>query len=226
MDCLTAAIGLLKLLNVQNLHLASSLDYSATHMCVFTVHSSNRSPNPQLSSSATHMCMCLQQQSVCQSFLNGQSFKWLALHQTCVFRNTHVYAHKQQLVGQPLTLECNPQWTASETHMCVCSQQQLVCWSCWMFRTFTWLVDWTLLQNRCLCVHSSNWSAHPQLTSSATHVCLCSQQQSVSFNWLVLHQTCVYSATHVCMPTAAVGWPILDPWLSPSATHVCMCLQA
>ena len=75
MDCLTAAIGLLKLLNVQNLHLASSLDYSATHMCVFTVHSSNRSPNPQLSSSATHMCMCLQQQSVCQSFLNGQSFK-------------------------------------------------------------------------------------------------------------------------------------------------------
>ena len=39
----------------------------------------------------------------------------------CIFRNAHVYAHKQQLAGQPLTLGCNPQWTASETHMCVCS---------------------------------------------------------------------------------------------------------
>ena len=38
----------------------------------------------------------------------------------CIFRNAHVYAHKQQLAGQPLTLGCNPQWTASETHMCVC----------------------------------------------------------------------------------------------------------
>ena len=33
---LTAAIGLPKLLNVQNLHLTSSLSYSARHMCVFT----------------------------------------------------------------------------------------------------------------------------------------------------------------------------------------------
>ena len=54
----------------------------------------------------------------------------------CIFRNAHVYANKQQLVGQPLTLECNPQWTASETHtrVCVC-----VC----VF----------------VCAHSSNWSA-------------------------------------------------------------------
>ena len=39
----------------------------------------------------------------------------------CIFRNAHVYAHKQHLVGQPLTLGCNPQWTASETHTCVCA---------------------------------------------------------------------------------------------------------
>ena len=47
----------------------------------------------------------------------------------CVFRNAHVYAHKQQLVGQPFDpwVQPYPQWTASEAHMCVCSQQQLVC---------------------------------------------------------------------------------------------------
>ena len=92
-----------KVLNVQNLHLASSLGYSATHMCLFKAALGR----PTLS------CPLLQHMS--------------KLQVTCGFRNTHVYAHKQQLVGQPFTLGCNPQWTASETHMCLCSQQQLVC---------------------------------------------------------------------------------------------------
>ena len=59
-----AAVDLPKLLNVQSLHLTSSL-IVVQHTCV--VHSSNWSANPQLTSSATRVCTCSQQQSVCQS---------------------------------------------------------------------------------------------------------------------------------------------------------------
>ena len=52
---LTAAIGLPKLLKVQNLHLTSSLGYSATHMCVFTAALGR----PTLSCPLLqHMCVC------------------------------------------------------------------------------------------------------------------------------------------------------------------------
>ena len=65
------------------------------------------------------------QQSVCQRVSIG----WFCTRHVWSEKHTCV-CPQQQLVGQPLTLGCNPQWTASATHMCVCSQQQLVCQSC------------------------------------------------------------------------------------------------
>ena len=48
---------------------------------------------------------------------------------------------------------------------------------------------------------------------------------------LVLQQTCVDSETHMCMPTAAIGRPTLDPWVQPSIdlfcnTHMCVLTAA
>ena len=94
---------------------------------------------------------------------------WIVLQHTCVVfsqHRRHVWIQKhtcvcpqQQLVGQPLTLGCNPQLISSATHIYVCSQRQSVCQSCWMFRTFIWLLHWNILQD--------------------TYVCVCSQQQLV-----------------------------------------------
>ena len=74
----------------------------------------------------------------------------------------------------------------------------------------------------CVFAHSSNRSAKVLKLSK------------LSFNRLVLHETCVYSETHMCMPTAVVtvmGWPTLDPWVPPSIdffynTHVCVVTAA
>ena len=95
-----------------------------THVCV---HSSTWSTKPQLSSAATHVCVLTAAIGLPKSLKESKLQLTCSAPDMCIFRNAHVYAHKQHLVGQPLTLGCNPQWTASETHMCVCSQQQLVC---------------------------------------------------------------------------------------------------
>ena len=96
----------------------------------------------------------------------------------------HVWSEKhtcvcpqQQLVGQPLTLGCNPQWTASATHMCVCAHSSN--WSAKVVEcsepSLGLLIE--LFCKTHVCVGSNNLSAYPQLTSCATHVCVCSQQQ-------------------------------------------------
>ena len=95
-----------------------------THVCV---HSSTCSTKPQFSSAATHVCVLTAAIGLPKSLKESKLQLTCSAPDMCIFRNAHVYAHKQHLVGQPLTLGCNPQWTASETHMCVCSQQQLVC---------------------------------------------------------------------------------------------------
>ena len=100
------------------------------------------------------------------------------------------------------------------THMCVCSQQQLVGQPS---------IDFFCNTHE----HSSSWSAK---------VCR-------MFS-LILHHTCVhvcahssncrdphliYSETHTCMPTAAIGRPTLDPWVQPYLfcnTHVCVCAHS
>ena len=90
---------------------------SNTHVCV---HSRNWSANPQMISFATHACMCSQQQLVCQDFNMIKA-------SICLFCARHVFIQKlkhtsvcpqQQLVGQPLTLGCNPQLTSS-AYVCV-----------------------------------------------------------------------------------------------------------
>ena len=101
----------------------------------------------------------------------------------------------------------------------------------------------------CVCAHSNNWLANHQLTSSATHMCVCAHSSSWSAKVcrmfsLILHHTCVhvcahssncrdphliYSETHTCMPTAAIGRPTLDPWVQPYLfcnTHVCVCAHS
>ena len=64
----------------------------------------------------------------------------------------------------------------------------------------------------CVCAHSSNRSAKEfQLVCS-------------------LPDMCVLRNTHMCMPTAAIGRPALEPWVQPSIDffcnkHMCVCPQ-
>ena len=95
-----------------------------------------------------------------------------------------------------------------------------------------------VVQHTCV-VHSSNWSANPQLTSSATQVCS-SHSSNRSAKVLKLTKLeltcrapdmCLVRNTHMCMPTAAIGRPALDPWVQPSIdffcnTHVCVLTAA
>ena len=215
---LTAALGLPKMLNVQSPQMTSSLTYSATHTCV-CAHSNNWLANHQLTSSATNMCVCAHSSSwsakVCRRF---KTSNWLILHHTCVhvcvltaaivvtliwFIQKHTRVCPQlQLVGQPLTLGCNPHLTHSAKHMCVCSQQQLACQSCWMFKAFKWLLHWLILQH--------------------THVCVLTATIGwPTISWLLLQHTCV------CVLTAAVGLPkFVECFDLFCTTHVyCVCSQ-
>ena len=209
-----------------------------THVCA---RSSNWSVNPQVTSSATHMCVCSQQQLVCKSFKNAQSLReFFCTTHVCAqssngrdphlsFSETHMCMPTAATGRATLDLGCSPHFTYSATHMCVCA-------------------------------HSSNWSAkvglgNPQLISSATHMSVCSakvfRMLKTSKIFCTTHvcvyscncrdphltysdthtRTChVYSETHMCMPTAAIGRPTLDPWAQPSLdlvcnTHVCVCSQ-
>ena len=115
------------------------------------------------------------------------------------------------------SLQMTPSLTYSATHTCVCVLTATIGWP---------TINRLLLQHTCVCAHSSSWSAK---------VCR-------MFS-LILHHTCVhvcahssncrdphliYSETHTCMPTAAIGRPTLDPWVQPYLfcnTHVCVCSQ-
>ena len=153
--CLHSSNWPAKVLNVQNLHLASSLGYSATHMCVFTAALGR--PSLKLSSSATHVRVCV------------YSSNWSA--------------KVSKRIKASIDLFCTGH-VCIQKHTCVCPQAAI---GRLPFATLNGL----LLKHTWLCAHS-NWSAEvvgcsepslgPQLTSSATHVCLCSQQLSVSFN--------------------------------------------
>ena len=78
MCVLAAAIGLAKLLNVQNLQLISASIYTATHKCVLTAAigrpALGQGQKPRCwpkSSKGQHTCVCGQQQLVCQPLTLG-----------------------------------------------------------------------------------------------------------------------------------------------------------
>ena len=135
--------------------------------------------------------------------------------------------------------------------MCVCSQQQLVCQLCWMFKALKWLLHWLLLQHTCVC-SPQQLAGQPSIDFFCnTHVCVCSQQQLVCKSFRMQEcskparvffapHMCVcahssncrdphltFSETHMCMPTATIGRATLDPWVQPSLdlfcnTHMCV----
>ena len=178
-----------------------------THVCV-CAHSSNWSAkvglgNPQLISSATHMSVCS-----AKVFRMLKTSKIFCTTHVCVYScncrdphltysDTHTHAHvmciqkhtcvcpQQQLVGQPLTLGCNPHLTYSANDFfiglfCKCSQQQLVD------------QPWTRVRNLLkgsthisVLTAANGWpTLDPWLQPLIalfcnTHVCVCSQQQLV-----------------------------------------------
>ena len=142
------------------------------------------------------------------------------------------------VVGWP-TLDpwVHRQLTSSTTHMCVCAHSSS--WSAKVVECSEPSHDFLirLLCNTHVCVHSSNWSANPQLTSSATQVCSAhsSNRSAQVLKLTKLELTCsapdmcVFRNTQMCMPTAAIGRPALDPWVQPSIdffcnTRVCVCV--
>ena len=173
-----------------------------------------------------------------------------------------VFAHSSNRVGLPnffkwskVQLTCLAPDMCVQKHTCVCPQQQLqpsidffcnthVCVltaatglpKCWMFRTFTWLLHWIILQhtcvcsqqhlvdqasvvlfcNTCVCVYSSNWSAKVSKRIKASIDLFCTGH--------------VWKHTCVC-PQAAIGRPTLYPWVQPSMdcfwnTHGCVLTAA
>ena len=194
MDCfwnthvcvLTAAIGLLKLLDVQNLHLARWLNSSAKQMFVCSQQQLVGSPSVDL--------FC----NTCVSVLTatvGKLQLTCSAPDMCVFSNTHVYAHSSSWSAKPWSLDATLNWLILQ-HTCVVSFSNTCVYvltaaialptvflnwqsfNCWMFRTFTWLLHWAIPQHTHVCNHSSTRPANPQFTSCATYVCICSQQQS------------------------------------------------
>ena len=212
---LTAAIGLPKLLKVQNLHLTSSLGYSARHMCVFTAAVGR--PTLSWTSCETHVCMCSQQQPSRSAKVFSKLPKLqltCSAPDMCVFRNTHVYScvcPQQQLVGQPLTLGCNPAAIGRPTLACVYSETHMCMPTAAIGRPF--LDPWVqpsidFFFNTCVCAHSRNWPA-----------------KVLNVQNLHLASSLGYSATHMCVFTVHSSTWSTNPQLSSSATHVCMCLQ-
>ena len=156
----------------------------------------------------THVCVC------------AHSSNWSAKVAECsepslglliaLFCNTHVFVHSS---SRP----ANPQLTSCETHVCMCSQQQ-PSRSAKVFSTLP------KLQLTC--------SAPDMCVFRNTHVysCVCPQQQlagqplALGCNPAAIGRptlACVYSEAHMCMPTAAIGRPFLDPWVQPTIDFFC-----
>ena len=107
----------------------------------------------------------------------------------CVFSN------------QPLTLGLKPSMDCFCRHVCVCAHSSN--WSAKVVEcsepSLGLLIGFLCKTH--VCVGSSDLSAHPQLTSCATHVCMCSQQsvcQRVSIGLFSTRHVCIEKHTHVC----------------------------
>ena len=243
----TAAIGLPKLLNVQNPQLTPSFTFAATHMCVLTAAIGR---DPQAVYPETHMCMPTAASGrPTLGLVCAHSSNWSAKPQVTYDQNLHlalfctrdVCAHssywscacpQQQLVGQPLTLGGSPQLPYSATHMCVCSQQQFGLPKLLNVQNPQLTPSLTFSATH-MCSRISNGSAKPQLASSATHMCVCAH----SSNWFAkvienpqLTSSSFYSAAHKCVcsqqqlvgqPSARVRNILAGRRVQRVKTHVC-----
>ena len=113
---------------------------------------------------------------------------------------------QQQLVGQPLTLGCNPAAIGRPTLACVYSETHMCMPTAAIGRPF--LDPWVqpsidFFFNTCVCAHSRNWPA-----------------KVLNVQNLHLASSLGYSATHMCVFTAALGRPTLS---CPLLQHMCVC---
>ena len=204
---------------------------------------------PQLPYSATHMCVCSQQQFGLPKLLNVQHPQ---LTPSLTFAATHMCV-LTAAIGR------DPQAVYPETHMCMPTAAS--------GRPTLGLV----------CAHSSNWSAKPQVTYDQnfhlalfcfilhqrcvcsqqllvmcmpaaaigrpaldpwgqpsialfcnTHVCVCSQQQFglpklLNVQNPQLTPSLTFSATHMC---SRISNGSAKPQLASSATHMCVCAHS
>ena len=155
--------------------------WSATLNCIFLQHMcvcSQQQANPELTSCAPHSSIW--SANGCKRI---KTFIWLYSAPNmcvCVCSQQHlVMCMPAAAIGRP-TLDpwVQPSMLYSATHMCVCAHgsnwfAKVVECSKPSIDSFT-----DFCCNSHVCAHSSR-SAKPQLTFSATHMCLCSQQQLV-----------------------------------------------
>ena len=185
-----------------------------THVCA---HRSNWPANPQLISSATHMCVCAHSSNWSAKVLeckNAQNLHEFFLHHTCVcvltaaiavtliwlFQKHTCVCPQQQLVGQPLTLGCNPHLTYSATHTCV-------------------------LQNTVVGLPKLLNVLSPQMTSSltysATHMCvLTAAIGRPTLSWLLLQHTCVCWQQQLVCKSFSNAQSLQEIFLHPT----CVCV--
>ena len=148
----------------------------------------------------------------------------------CIQKRTCARPQKE-LVGQPLALGCIPSIACfCNTHTCLCAHSSN--WSAKVVECSEPALDFFIGLFCHLCVHSRNWSANPQLTSSATHVCVCSQQQSVCQSFEIDQAGIdLYCTGHVCIQkhTSVCPWSARDPWglssLDLFLQNTCVCSQ-
>ena len=129
-------------------------------------------------------------------------------------------------------LSAYPQLTSCATHVCVLTAAtESVCQS---FSKLPKLQltcsapDMCVFRNThvysCVCPQQQ-LAGQPSLVCIQMYSCVCPQQQlagqplALGCNPAAIGRptlACVYSEAHLCMPTAAIGRPFLDPWVQPS----------
>ena len=150
---LTAAIGLPKLLNVQNPQLTSSWTYPARHICVLAA-----AANPRPGSGASLLAEGLQTCVSANPWPLGATLTCFILHHTCG-------CSQQQLVGQSFQNDQNLEMAYSAPHMSV-------------LRAASGRDPIGLPRNTHVYAQSSNWSANPR-SWGATLNCLLLQHTCV-----------------------------------------------
>ena len=169
-----------------------------THVCA---HSSKWSANPQLTSSATQVCVFAHKQSVCKSLESVKaSFDLFCTRHVCVQKQTHVYAHNSNWSASPRPGVLSSTDFVCSTHVCVLTAvfglpKLLIVQNLHMTSSLDQLTcsarDMCVFRNThtCVCPQQQlvgqplSRGCNPQLTSSATHntrVCVCAHGSSWS----------------------------------------------
>ena len=165
-------------------------------MCVLIdlfvcAHSSIRSAKGVKCSEPSHGFLI---RLLCNTHVRAHSSNWSANAQLTSSQHMCVFAHSSNRSARVLKLS-KLQLTCSAPDMCVFRNLHM--------RMPTAAIGRPALDPGC----------HRQLTSSATHMCVCSQQQMFcqrNVHNLQLASSLDYSATHTCVFTAAIGRPTLS----------------